>query len=178
MVPNGTVNVPYPAITLQASGGTPPYTWSIAASALPAGLSLNSSTGVISGVPTTAGAINFTAAVTDSSAPTPRTATQLYTGTIAPDFFVTTLSLLFNGVVNVAYPSTTLQASGGTPPYSWSISAGALPAGLSLDSSSGAISGTPTAPGSFGDGYRYGDRQQHARRADRLTPIYWNDHSR
>jgi Putative Ig domain len=51
-----------------------------------------------------------------------------------------------NGVLNTAYPATTLQASGGTSPYSWTISAGNLPAGLSL-ASSGVISGTPTAVG-------------------------------
>jgi uncharacterized protein (TIGR03437 family) len=147
-VPSGTVNVPYPTTTLQASGGISPYTWSIVASALPAGLSLNSSTGIISGIPTTAGPFSFTAEVTDSSAPMPRTATQLYTGTIASALAVTTSSLP-NGVVNVAYPSTTLQAQGGTPPYAWSVSAGALPAGLSLNSSSGVLSGTPTAAGTF-----------------------------
>ena len=148
MVPNGAVNVPYPTTALQASGGTAPYTWSIVASTLPAGLSLNSSTGVISGIPTTAGPFSFTAEVIDSSAPTQRIATQLYTGTIAAILAVTTISLP-NGVVNVAYPSTTLQVQGGTPPYTWSVSSGALPAGLSLNSSTGVISGTPTAAGTF-----------------------------
>ena len=51
-LPNGQVNVPYNA-TLAASGGTTPYTWSLTSGTLPAGLTLNASTGTISGTPTT-----------------------------------------------------------------------------------------------------------------------------
>ena len=57
---------------------------------------------------------------------------------------ITTGSPLPQGTVASAY-SQTLAASGGTPPYSWSISAGSLPSGLSLNASTGVISGTPTA---------------------------------
>jgi hypothetical protein len=49
------------------------------------------------------------------------------------------------GKVNTAY-TFTLMAAGGTPPYQWTLTMGALPAGLSL-SATGEISGTPTAPG-------------------------------
>ncbi|MGZ4989213.1 MAG: DUF4082 domain-containing protein [Methylobacter sp.] len=80
-LPNGTLNVAYPATTLTASGGTSPYTWSITGS-LPAGLSLNASTGVISGTPTTLGASNFTAKVTDGASPA-ATATKPLSITIA-----------------------------------------------------------------------------------------------
>jgi len=65
---SGTIGVPYSA-ALAASGGTLPYTWSISSGSLPAGLALNSSTGAISGMPTTAGTFNFTALVTDSGSP-------------------------------------------------------------------------------------------------------------
>src|ERR1700681_2498401 len=64
----------------------------------------------------------------------------------APTPPVVTTTSLPNGTVNAAY-SATLTASGGTTPYSWSISTGALPAGLALASSTGVISGTPTATG-------------------------------
>jgi Putative Ig domain/Matrixin/Ig-like domain from next to BRCA1 gene/FG-GAP-like repeat len=73
-LPNGTVNTSY-AATLQASGGTPPYSWSLTSGALPAGLSLNATTGVINGTPTTAATANFTVQVRDS-ATTQATATK------------------------------------------------------------------------------------------------------
>lgn len=139
-VPNGSLNVAYSAL-LQASGGTTPYSWSVTAGSLPAGLSLDASTGEISGAPTASGTSNFTVQVMDSAA-TPASATQSLSIAITSPLIVTT-TLLPNGSLNVAY-SATLLASGGTKPYSWSITAGSLPAGLSLDGSTGVISGTPT----------------------------------
>ena len=149
-VPNGQVGAAY-STTLAANGGTAPYTWSISAGTLPAGLSLGAGNGVISGTPTASGSFSFTAKVTDSTSPTKQTATKSFTLTIAPagstPVTITTSSVP-NGQVGAAY-STTLAANGGTAPYAWSISAGALPAGLSLGAGNGVISGTPTASGSF-----------------------------
>src|ERR1700687_1909143 len=65
-LPGGTQNVAYSA-TLAATGGTTPYTWSIATGTLPAGLTIASGTGVISGTPTVAGTSNFTVRVTDTN---------------------------------------------------------------------------------------------------------------
>jgi hypothetical protein len=67
-LPNGVANAAYSA-TLTASGGTPPYTWSIASGALPTGLALNATSGAITGTPTTAGAFSFTAQATDAGSP-------------------------------------------------------------------------------------------------------------
>lgn len=139
-VPNGSLNVAYSAL-LQAAGGTQPYKWSITTGSLPSGLSLNASTGEISGAPTSSGTSNFTVQVTDSAAK-PASATQSLSITITSPLIITT-SLLPNGSVNVAY-SATLQASGGTGSYSWSITTGSLPAGISLNAGTGVISGTPT----------------------------------
>lgn len=140
-LPNGEVGIAY-SQTLAASGGTPPYNWSIASGSLPSGVSLNTSTGAIAGTPTTTGTSNFTARVTDSVG---GAATKALSITIVAGPTIDTASLP-NGEVGVAY-SQMLAASGGIPPYTWSISSGALPAGLSLNASSGAITGTPTTTG-------------------------------
>ena len=63
--------------------------------------------------------------------------------TIAPATLVITTTSLPDGQINVAY-STTLAATGGTTPYTWSLTSGTLPSGLSLNASTGAITGTPT----------------------------------
>src|SRR5947208_5290238 len=65
-LPNGQVQVAYSA-TLQATGGTTPYTWSVASGSLPAALSLGSTSGTISGTPTTAGQASFTIQLADSA---------------------------------------------------------------------------------------------------------------
>jgi hypothetical protein len=137
----GSVGTAY-SQTLQAIGGTPPYTWSISLGSLPAGLSLNANTGTITGVPTTTGTTNFTVKVTDSATPTAGTATAALSITINAALAITTSSLP-GGSVGTAY-SATLAATGGAQPYAWSITSGALPAGLSINALSGTISGTPT----------------------------------
>jgi hypothetical protein len=141
-LPAGQVGNPYTA-TLAASGGTTPYTWALASGTLPAGLSLNAASGALAGFPTLAvagKAISF--AVTDSSTPA-RKATAILTLTIADPLNITSISLP-NGQIGSAY-SAFVGATGGTTPYKWSLSSGALPAGLSLNATTGAISGTPTA---------------------------------
>ncbi|THJ17164.1 MAG: hypothetical protein CAF44_016105 [Nitrospira sp. CG24D] len=144
-LPNGTVTQPY-SRTVQATGGTPPFSWSFTAT-IPPGLNFDSSTGGISGTPTTPGTFNFTAQVTDALS---QSATQPLSITIvlpAPPNITT--STLPNGTVASAY-SQTVQASGGTGALVWSISAGSLPTGLNpINSATGHITGTPSAAGTF-----------------------------
>ena len=142
--PAANVGIPYSA-TLTASGGTAPLTLSLTGS-LPAGLTFDSKTGLISGTPTTSGSTNVTAQVVDSS-DVPYTVKAAET--IAVSSPVTPLQIAGNppsGTVNVAY-TTTLSASGGTAPYSFSLTSGSLPAGLTLAAATGVISGTPTLSG-------------------------------
>jgi hypothetical protein len=143
-LPNGTVNTTYSA-TLQATGGIPPITWSVASGTLPPGLTLDSNFGVISGTPTTVGTSTFTVQAVDTSNPQQTAqATLSITRTVVP-LKITTTSLP-PGTTGSPY-SASLHSSGGTPPVTWSVSVGSLPAGLTLNSTSGAISGTPTAAG-------------------------------
>ena len=133
--------------TLQASGGTPAYTWSITSGSLPAGLTL-SAAGLLSGTPTASGTSSFTATVTDSGSPAQATSVAMTVATAAPAVSPLTItsSTLASGSNGTAY-SQSLQASGGTPAYTWSITSGSLPAGLTLAATTGTISGTPTSSG-------------------------------
>jgi hypothetical protein len=141
---SGTVGGAYTQ-TMQASGGTVPYSWSIASGSLPAGLTLSAATGVISGTPTASGTSSFTAKVSDASSPS-QTKSVALTLAISPSSLAITTSSLSPGTAGSAYAQT-MQASGGTAPYTWSIASGSLPAGLTLAAGSGAISGTPTLGG-------------------------------
>jgi hypothetical protein len=139
-LPDAAVNVPYSA-TASVSGGNPPYTWSVVSGGLPPGLSLNSAMGVISGTPTTAGGYGLGLKVTDSS--NPQQTAKFFSGiNVNPQLTITSTSLP-DGVVGTSY-SATLTATGGTGAYTWSISSGYLPDGISLDPSTGNLSGTPT----------------------------------
>ena len=129
--------------TLVALGGTAPYAWSLSAGNLPAGLSLSAG-GVISGTPTVAGNASFTVQVTGHDGLTTTKDFSIEVVAIPPT--ITTYGVLAAGMTGVAY-NQALTATEGAAPYTWSITAGNLPTGLSL-SSGGVISGTPAAAGS------------------------------
>jgi hypothetical protein len=141
---NATQNAAYSA-AVSATGGTTPYSWSIISGSLPAGLTLGTSSGVISGTPTGSGTSTFTIQVEDASA---QTATASLTLTVngQPQPLVITTTALPSATQNRPYRAT-LSATGGTAPYSWSAVPGALPAGVTLGSDSGVLSGTPTKTG-------------------------------
>lgn len=141
-IPFGVTGTPY-THTLSLSSTVSPYTWEIIAGSLPAGLVLNSSTGVISGTPTTAERAEATLRISDSAG---GFIEQTLTIDIHQSLAITTTTL--PPATFGAFYSQTLTASATVPPYSWSIIAGELPAGLTLNSSTGVISGTPAELGS------------------------------
>ena len=136
------------AMTLAASGGTPPYTW--LAADLPPGLAL-SVQGILSGTLETSGGFAPLITVSDSSHP-PQAVAQRYT--ILEKHQETPLPLailepaaLPRGMIGVKYAAA-LRASGGTPPLEWSLAGGLVPRGLHLDRAKGVISGEPLATSS------------------------------
>jgi autotransporter-associated beta strand protein len=138
---SGTTGAAY-ATTLAAVSGGAPYVWSLAAGALPAGLVLSES-GVLAGTASTAGTSVFTVRVTDAMS---ATATRSYTLTVVGALEITTAALP-DARTGEPYDAS-LAVDGGTGPFVWSVSAGALPAGLAL-SAGGVLGGTPVALGSF-----------------------------
>ncbi len=134
----GTSGVPV-SVSFGGTGGVPPYKCSTSGT-LPPGTTFANCT--LSGTPTAPGTYTFVVTDTDS---TGVVANKSISITIAPPGLVLTATGA-NGQVGVAY-SGQLTATGGTPPYSYGASG--LPDGLSLSSSSGAITGTPTTAGQF-----------------------------
>lgn len=149
------VGIPY-AVACLAAAGTPPYQWSVAAGTLPAGLQLTPlSNGAvsISGTPLAAGNYNYALQLTDSTTPIAMTAAESFTGATASAGSTAALFSMTCALPNlpseIGTPMSPIAcaASGGTPPYNWSIHTGVLPPGMAFSSTTGnviSISGTPT----------------------------------
>ena len=145
MLPNGSVNSPYsqPIFT----GGTPPYTILLESGPTPPGMptynpQVNQNNNLYAGTPTAVGTFNFSLTIND---PWGANTFLSYRLQIATALAITNPPLP-NGNVNVPY-SANLTAANGSPPYTWTASG--VPPGLTLNTATGAITGTPTTPGSF-----------------------------
>ncbi|MGE3852747.1 MAG: putative Ig domain-containing protein [Planctomycetota bacterium] len=143
---DGVQNVPYTPVSVVATGGKPTLVWSLSAGSLPAGLSLNTGTGSISGTPTGTGLSNFTVRVTDANAVFVQRAYSITVYDLPTITSPATGALTPEGYVGDPY-SRTWTAAGGAPAYTWSVVSGSLPAGLSLNTGTGQISGNPTTAG-------------------------------
>ena len=142
-LPGATFGVAY-GTGLAATGGITPYTWSITQGALPAGLAISSTTGVISGTSTSAGTASFTVTVTDSGSPALTAATAFTLTTLYSPLSVTTTTLP-NGTAGTPYTANLAATGGSGNGYTFTVVAGTglSAVGLTL-SPSGAITGTPT----------------------------------
>ena len=173
-LPVGTGGTPY-SLSFVSAGGATPYSYT-ETGALPTGLSMTAA-GVLSGTPTSAGTFSFTVTVTDKAT---QTAQKTYQLTINAPGIALAPSTLPQGKVGTAYTSTTVSASGGSAPYSYAVTSGALPAGLTL-SPAGVVSGSPTAAGSFNvtvtatDKFNFQGVQAYTIVVGQPTPIAVND---
>ncbi|HNG34796.1 MAG TPA: Ig domain-containing protein, partial [Blastocatellia bacterium] len=142
-LPNAQVSTPYNQ-TITASGGTPAYTFAVTSGSLPPGITLSSG-GVLLGTPSAAGGpYSFVVTATDSGG---KKGSRLYnTVTICGTISATPASLT-NATLGTGYTQA-LTGTGGTAPYTFALTSGALPTGMSL-TQSGTLQGSPNATGTF-----------------------------
>lgn len=148
--PAGTTTAAYSG-SISGVGGVSPYTYSL--SGVPQGLTVSG--GALSGQIKTPGTYTIGARVTDANGVSTSQNFSLAITGPAPSTLTINTTGLPDGFVGEPY-SQTLGATGGAPGYTWSVSGGQMPAGLSL-SGSGTISGTPTATGSYTFGVQVAD---------------------
>lgn len=142
--PSGLIGVAYSQQGAASGGDGGAFTWDTTAGSLPTSLSL-SGAGAITGTPSgSPGTSNFTIRACDSLSSCGTKALSIVIAANNPSI---TTAILPNGVNGSAY-STTVVATAGVTPYTFSKLSGTLPTGLSL-SSAGVLSGTPSANGSF-----------------------------
>jgi hypothetical protein len=141
-IPGGCLNQPYSSTVQTSAGGGRSFTFTITVGTLPPGLSMTQTginSAVISGTCMATGNYSFTVRATESNG----------------NFMEKTYTIAVIGITNTPTPATqnsaysfSFTATGGTPPYTFFVSSGALPDGLSMDSS-GNITGTPTNATTF-----------------------------
>ncbi|HEY2467590.1 MAG TPA: choice-of-anchor tandem repeat GloVer-containing protein [Terracidiphilus sp.] len=141
----GTVKNPF-NLTMSAIGGKSQYFWNVP-EPLPEGITFDQNTGTFGGTPLQHGSFPLTVEVKDSS---PNPLEQSLSITLSISSGLVLHQNLLNPTKGVAYlQSLAPDTQGGITPYTWQVTAGSLPTGLQLDSTTGMIKGTPTAVGPF-----------------------------
>jgi hypothetical protein len=140
-LPAGTVGAAYGPVTFTATGGTGTFSWS--ATGLPNGLSINSSTGVLSGTPSAGSQGAYNPQFTVTSGSTANVTKSLTINPAATPLSITGPGSLSPGTVGVTYGSVSFSATGGSGGYTWTASG--LPVGLAINLNTGLLSGVPAA---------------------------------
>ncbi len=142
-LPGATIGTPY-SVTMSVTGGVAPFSWTLTNN--PSWLSINASTGALSGTPTgnSASTASFFVVVTDSETPKAVTGNSGLSIAISVPILQVNTTSLPAATVNTAY-SATATATGGIPPYTWSLSG--QPSWLSINAATGVLSGTPASAG-------------------------------
>ncbi|MHC4713940.1 MAG: putative Ig domain-containing protein [Planctomycetota bacterium] len=157
-LPDGTKGIAYSA-ALSAAGGQQPYVWSVTSGTLPAGLALDGETGVISGTPTAHGSAKITVRAVDSQTRAKSAKGSLSIKVNLLPIRITGPASFPDAMPKVIY-SQKVEAADGLPPYRWSVAAGELPPGISLDAATGEIKGEVTASGEWAFTLRVSDAQK------------------
>ena len=139
-LPDGMIGISY-FQRIIVGGGTPPYVFSLQSGSLPDGLVLDSA-GDVAGTPAAQGSFPFTVSVTDNAK---GFASRTFTINIVPPLVIITNSPLPSATVGISY-SQPIVASGGTPPYKFTVTKGTLPAGFTLGAD-GSLTGTAAQAG-------------------------------
>lgn len=144
----GTHGVAYAGVTFALTNGIDPRSYAVVAGTLPPGLTLNASTGALSGTPTAAASYAFTIEGTDRSGVKSRRAYTLVT--VNPVVSMSpSAGALAGGTHAVAYTPVTFTLTNGVAPITYAVTSGSLPTGMTLHSATGVLDGTPTTAATY-----------------------------
>jgi hypothetical protein len=145
--PAGSIVAGVPFTVPVTASGTGPITFAVASGSFPSGLTLNGTTGVISGTPTTPGAYTYTVTATNSVGSASVTYSQSVTAPVATVPALTSAAPAASIVAGRLFTAAVLAS--GTGPITFAVTSGSLPPGLSLNAATGVISGIPTSAGAY-----------------------------